>query len=176
MIEFRILPQRLQDPAHFDSLLDRTFGADRLAKTVYRLRDGVEDIEALRFVAVDADERLLASLRFWPILIETTPAILLGPLAVEPALQGRGIGKALVRHGLSEARRLGQRICVVVGGPEYYGPFGFVGAVAAGLVLPGPVEPERFQVLELEPGALEGLRGMIGPAPGASGRNLEAAG
>jgi predicted N-acetyltransferase YhbS len=176
MIEFRILPQRPQDPAHFDALLDRTFGTDRLGKTVYRLRDGIADLEALRFVAVDADERLLASLRFWPILIETTPTILLGPLAVEPALQGRGIGKALVRHGLSEARRLGHRICVVVGGPEYYGLFGFVSAVAAGLVLPGPVEPERFQVLELEHGALEGLRGMIGPAPGAAGRSLGAAG
>lgn len=166
MIDFEILPQRPQDPDHFDSLLDRTFGAGRLAKTVYRLRAGVADLADLRFVAVDPGGRLLASLRYWPILIEAAPAILLGPLAVEPVLQGRGMGKALVRQGLNQARRLGHRICVVVGEPEYYGPFGFTNAPAAGLVLPGPVDPRRFQVLELKPGALEGLRGTIGRAEG----------
>ncbi len=170
-MHFEILPQRPQDHEHFDSLLDRAFGADRLGKTVYRLRDGVEDLADLRFVAVDPDGVLLASLRFWPVLIEATPAILLGPLAVEPVLQGQGIGRALLRHGLDAARRLGHRICVVVGEPEYYAPYGFVNAAAAGLILPGPVDPRRFQVLEIEAGALEGLRGMVrraeatGPRP-----------
>ncbi len=158
---FEILPQRPQDYEHFDSLLDRTFGADRLAKTVYRLRDGIDDLSELRFVAVNGDGVLLASLRFWPVKIETAPAILLGPLAVEPRLQGQGIGRALVRHGLAAARRLQHRICIVVGEPEYYAPFGFANAAAAGLILPGPVDPRRFQVLEIEPGALEGLRGLI---------------
>ena len=161
---FEILPQRSQDHEHFESLLDRTFGPDRLGKTVYRLRDGVEDLPDLRFAAVDRDGILLASLRFWPIMIETAPAILLGPLAVEPALQGQGIGKALLRHGLAVARRLDHRICVVVGEPEYYSPYGFVNAAAAGLILPGPVDPRRFQVLEMEAGALENLRGLVRPA------------
>jgi len=167
---FQIRPQRPKDSEHFDSLLDRTFGTDRLSKTVYRLREGIADLADLRFVAVGPDGGLLASLRFWPIAIGTAPAILLGPLAVEPALQGRGIGRALVRHGLGEARRLGHRICVVVGEPEYYGPYGFVNAPAAGLALPGPVDPRRFQVLELEAGALNGLRGLIGRANPAGDR------
>jgi len=170
-MHFEILPQRPQDHQRFDSLLDRAFGPDRLGKTVYRLRDGVEELLDLRFVAVDRDGALLASLRFWPVMIETAPAILLGPLAVEPALQGQGIGKALLRHGLGATRRLHHRICIVVGEPEYYGPYGFVNAAAAGLILPGPVDPRRFQVLEIEAGALEGLRGMVrlaeatGPRP-----------
>ncbi len=173
MIDFQILPQRPHDPAHFDSLLERTFGDGRLKKTVYRLREGIGDLAELRFVAINGERHLLASLRFWPILIEGAPAILLGPLAVEPVLQGRGIGKALVRHGLNEARRLGHRICAVVGEPEYYGPFGFTSAVAAGLILPGPVDPRRFQVLELRPGALEGLRGVIGRAEGGPPLSLD---
>lgn len=158
---YAIMPQRPDDDRHFDGLLDRTFGSDRLAKTVYRLREGVQDLPDLRFVAVGPDGELLASIRYWPILIETAPAILLGPLAVEPRLQGRGMGKALVRHTLGEARRLGHEICVVVGEPEYYGPYGFTSAVAAGLVLPGPVDSHRFQVLELRPGALDGAGGLI---------------
>lgn len=167
-MDFQILPQRPQDAAHFEALLDRTFGTDRLAKTVYRLREGVAEIRELSFVAIDPGDRLLASLRFWPIAIGSAPAILLGPLAVEPALQGRGVGKALVQHGLDKARRLGHRICVVVGEPEYYEPYGFTSAVTAGLVLPGPVEPRRFQVLELRPGALEGVGGLIGRAGDAT--------
>ena len=158
---FEILPQRPRDHDDFDSLLDRAFGPDRLGKTVYRLRDGVEDLPDLRFVAVDSGGALLASLRFWPVVVETAPAILLGPLAVEPTLQGQGIGKALLRHGLAAARRHGHRICIVVGEPDYYGPYGFVNAAAAGLILPGPVDPRRFQVLEIEAGALEGVRGLI---------------
>ena len=168
MITFEIHPQG-PDHAHLlDDLLDRTFGPDRHDKTVYRLREGVEDLKDLAFVALAPEGELLASLRFWPIHIQGAPAILLGPLAVEPGLQGGGIGKSLVHHGLTEARRLNHRICVVVGAPGYYGPYGFVSAVASGLVLPGPVDPRRFQALELEPGALEGVRGTIGrvePAP-----------
>ena len=143
MITFEIQPQQPDHAALLDDLLDRTFGPDRQARTVYRLREGVADVAELAFVALDQDGGLLASLRFWPILVAGRPAILLGPLAVEPKLQGGGIGRSLVHHGLTEARRLGHRLCVVVGAPAYYGPYGFVSALAAGLVLPGPVEPQR---------------------------------
>jgi predicted N-acetyltransferase YhbS len=80
----------------------------------------------------------------------------------------------LVRHGLARAKRAGARICVVVGEPAYYAPFGFAGAAAAGLILPGPVEARRFQVLEITPGALDGVTGVIGKAEddGVPGRGL----
>ena len=158
---FDILPERPQDAFLIDPLLERTFGPERQARTVYRLREGIAPLPDLSFAAVDETGALLASLRFWPILIEATPAILLGPLAVEPLLQGRGLGRALLSHGLLEARRLGHRLCVVVGEPAYYEPYGFRPAVPAGLILPGPVEPRRFQVAELAAGALDGVSGLI---------------
>jgi predicted N-acetyltransferase YhbS len=161
---FKINHELLQDAALIEPLLDRTFGFERHHKTVYRLREGVAPIEKLSFVALAPDGGLLGSLRFWPIRIDTAPAILLGPLAVEPALQGAGIGRGLLRHGLTRAKRLGARICVVVGAPDYYAPFGFENAGGHGLILPGPVEPERFQVLEIVPGALQGVSGVIGRA------------
>jgi len=161
MLSFHIQPQGPQHAPEIDPLLDRTFGTDRMQRTVYRLREGIAPLADLAFVAVDDAGRLLASLRFWPIRIEDTPAILLGPLAVEPKMQGQGVGRALVRHGLNAARLEGHRLCVVVGEPEYYAPYGFVPATPAGLVLPGPVQPERFQALELTAGALEGVRGLI---------------
>ena len=172
-MNFQIVAQRPQDAALLDPLLDRTFGFDRHQKTVYRLREGVAPVEALSFVALASDGGLLGSLRFWPVVIDRAPALLLGPLAVEPALQGIGIGRGLVGHGLTEARRAGERLCVVVGEPSYYGPFGFTSASAAGLILPGPVEPHRFQVLELVPGALAGVSGLIRRAESVAGRRLE---
>lgn len=161
---YQIRPQRADDVPLIEPLLDRTFGPDRTARTVYRLREGLAPMPELCFAAVDGHDRMLGSLRFWPITTGDAPAILLGPLAVEPALQGRGIGRALVRHGLHEAGLRGHRICVVVGAPEYYRPFGFINARSRDLHLPGPVDPRRFQVAELEPGALEGISGQIGRA------------
>jgi predicted N-acetyltransferase YhbS len=163
-MSYRIDHASPEDAPRIEILLDRTFGYDRFAKTVYRLREGLPPLSELSFVARHDDGGLLASIQYWAIRIDGAPAILLGPLAVEPALQGQGYGKALVRHSLSEAKRLGHRLCVVVGAPDYYAPFGFVPAPAAGLVLPGPVEPRRFQVLELQADALDGVGGLIGRA------------
>ena len=176
-MQFEIFPERPDDAALLDPLLDRTFGFDRLDKTVYRLREGVEPIAGLSFSAAAPDGGLLAALRFWPVRIGAARAILLGPLAVEPVLQGMGIGRALVRHGLAAAKRLGERICLVVGEPEYYGPYGFVNAGAAGLILPGPVAAQRFQVLEIVPGALDGVSGLVGRAEDAgAGESLRSGG
>lgn len=169
MLQFQILPERPQDTPLVEPLLDRCFGPDRLTKTVYRLREGIHPVPELSSVAVEAeseaaaaDQSMLASIRFWPVLVETTPAILLGPLAVDPRLQGRGLGRALVRHGLDSARRLGHKLCIVVGEPSYYSPYGFIPASPMGLILPGPVDPPRFQVLEMAPGILDTTRGLIG--------------
>jgi len=50
---------------------------------------------------------------------------LLGPLAVAPDWQGRGLGTALVREGLARMESVGAwRVCVL-GDPGYYGRFGF---------------------------------------------------
>lgn len=165
-MSFDIIAERPQDASRIEILLERTFGPERKSKTVYRLRDGFEPVTALSFVALDPDKQLLGSIRYWPIVIgkTATPAILLGPLAVEPSLQGRGIGRALVRHSLAVAKRQRHRVCVVVGAPAYYGPYGFENAGARKLRLPGPVEPDRFQVFELRQGALKGVMGVIAPA------------
>ncbi len=163
---FPLLPQRPQDAAAIETLLDLSFGPDRHKKTTYRLRDGSTAVPRLSFVVREGDA-LLGSITFWPLVIgeNDVPAVLLGPLAVDPTRRGEGIGRALVRHGLYTATRLGHRICVLVGDKAYYEPFGFRNAAAAGLELPGWADPERFQVMELVPGALEGVRGMVGKPP-----------
>jgi len=63
----------------------------------------------------------------------------LGPLAVAPESQRRGIGSALMAEGLARLRRDGLAGAVLVGDPAYYLRFGF--AARKGLTLAG-VPPE----------------------------------
>lgn len=71
----------------------------------------------------------------------------LGPIAVAPERQGRGIGTALMRAALDALRGLGGSGCVLLGNPAYYGRFGF--AAHPGLALPG-VPPAYFQALSFD--------------------------
>jgi predicted N-acetyltransferase YhbS len=164
----KILVEQPQHAAPVEKLNDVAFGSDRYAKTVYRLRDGVAPDAALCFVALGEKGELLASLRFWPIAIgeKKTPAVLLGPLAVQPELRGLGYGKALMRHGIEQAGLQGHKLIVLVGDPEYYNPFGFTREQALTLKLPGPVEERRFLALGLTTDALKGVSGMIAKPPG----------
>ena len=161
----KITPETSQDDADIEQLLDIAFGADRRNKTVYRLRRGIEPIDALGTV-IREDGVLKGSLRFWPIVIGAArvPALLLGPVAVAPADRGKGYARALIWNGLEQAKKLGYRSVVLVGDEAYYGQFGFKRALAESLELPGPVDLDRFLACELEPGALAGVSGMIGKA------------
>lgn len=170
---FEIVPQSDEDFAAVEALLDVSFGPDRMKKTAYRLREGVAPVADLSFVA-KKDGAVVGTIRFWPIVIKTEtkpqqkiPALLLGPIAVEPSLKGQGIGIGLMRTGLAAARGLGAKIIVLVGDLDYYSRVGFSRAPAAGLRMPGPVDPDRLLALELEPGALTGVVGPIGRARGS---------
>ncbi len=160
----RIVRERRSDAAAIEGMVAAAFGPDRMQKTVYKLREGVRPIRDLCFVALDETGKLVASLRFWPIMInEQWPAVLLGPLAVAPELRGLGYGKALMWQGLARCRELGISRVILVGDPEYYNPFGFRRELALHLQLPGWVEDRRFLALETIAGAMIGVHGMIGP-------------
>jgi len=157
-----IVEQTEDHAAAIERLLDIAFGPDRQDKTVYRLREGVAPAPGLSFVIENADG-LAATLRFWPVALPNgAAALLLGPIAVRPDLAGKGYGKGLMRHGIAKARAAGWTAILLVGDEPYYGPLGFSRAAAEKLQLPGPVDPERFLAMELVPGALEGVAGMVG--------------
>jgi predicted N-acetyltransferase YhbS len=142
--------------------VDLGFGPGRFAKTAYRLREGVAADRRLSFVAEDADSGvLLGAVRFWPIIVGNRPALLLGPLAVEPKLRGRGIGIALMQRGIEEARNLGYESVILVGDEPYYAKVGFARLPPKRVRFPGPVDPNRILGLALKPNALVSLSGEI---------------
>ena len=144
-----------------EALLDDAFGDTRYRKTSQRLRDGRLPAEGLAFVATDG-RRVVGTARLWNVACGTgQPALLLGPVAVAADCRNRGIGAALVRRALRDARRLGHGAVILVGDAPYYSRFGFADDKAAGLKLPGPFERHRLLALELNPGALDGAGGLL---------------
>ncbi len=164
-LSYEILPERSGDHPHIENLLDEVFGLDRRTKTSYRLREGERPVPGLSFVAVGKGGDVLGAVSFWRLHIgdDGTPALLLGPLAVSPALQGKGIGRALMHHGLDLARAKGHALVVLVGDEPYYARVGFQRLPEGRLILPGPVDPARFLYLELQPGALDAAHGLVLP-------------
>lgn len=100
---------------------------------------------ALSLVAIESGE-LVGHVAFSRVTIDGTDLgwYGLGPVAVRPDRQGRGIGAALIRAGLEKLRTAGATGCVVLGEPAYYGRFGF--EVDSQLRLPD-VPSEYFQAL-----------------------------
>lgn len=145
------------DRPEIEQLLDTAFGTDRHNRTAYRLREGSQPVEALCFTVRRSDDHLCGSIEFWPIDIaddETSavlPALLLGPVAVDEACRGAGLGGLLIRKGLETARHLGHSLVILVGDPEYYSRFGFSNEFTGGWRLPGPVEQRRLMVWMAEP-------------------------
>ena len=152
---------RLEEPADapiIDALHADLFGPERFKRAAYVLRDGVPPDPRLSFVAT-LDGVLAASVRLTPITIGGRPALLLGPLVVDPTHKGRGAGRALVRMALDAARADGHRVVLLVGDLPYYGPLGFTFLGEDAITLPAWVDKRRVLVAGLVPGALEGLKG-----------------
>lgn len=77
------------------------------------------------------------------------PVLGLGPLSVDPAHQGCGVGAALVHAVLGAADALDEPLVALLGDPAYYGRFGFRPATEVGIVAPDPAWGDLFQVRTL---------------------------
>ena len=160
-----VSPETIADIPARDALLDRAMGPRWRKKSSEMLRKGRIPSEGLALVARDAFGAVVGTVRLWDIAagVDGRRALLLGPLAVEPALKSAGIGSALMREAVDEAARLGHTAIILVGDAPYYGRFGFSAEKTGTLAMPGPYEKHRLLALELVPGALDAAHGVIRP-------------
>ncbi|MEO9526276.1 N-acetyltransferase [Roseibium sp.] len=153
-------------PAHAgarEALLDLSFGEARLARTSERLREGLLPVFA--FVALDATGKLVGTVRLWSVADRSgCQSLLLGPLAVDPGCRGNRVGDRLMRHALNQATMHGHGSVILVGDLPYYARFGFAAGLLDKVVLPGPVDQDRFLGLELVRGHLAELNGVVAAA------------
>lgn len=85
----------------------------------------------------------------------------LGPMAVLPERQRSGIGSELVKTGLEELRQMGAPAVFVLGHAGFYPRFGFLPASHRSIHFSMDVPDEAFMLLELRPGALQGISGTV---------------
>jgi predicted N-acetyltransferase YhbS len=166
---FAIRGERASDVAAREALLDACFGANRATRTCQRLRDGRAPAEGLALSAV-RQGRLVGTVRLWHVSAGGKPALVLGPIAVDPSCRKLGIGAALMKQALAAAAARGHCAVILLGDAAYYARFGFTAAKTATLSLPGPFERERLLALELRDGALDGTCGLIVPTGAAVAR------
>jgi putative acetyltransferase len=100
-------------------------------------------------LVAEMDGRVIGHIAFSPVTISdgTRNWYGLGPVSVLPEYQRQGVGKALMREGLSRLKDLKGQGCCLVGHPEYYRKFGFKNM--PGLVHAG-VPQEVFLALSLD--------------------------
>ena len=168
MSQATLIPLDNVDPALIEALLDRAFEPERRQRTAYKLRDGVDWLPGLSFAAIDASEHLVGTIQCWPVALTDPegrrhPLILVGPVAVDPAAQGAGYGKALMSASLAALDPRAPLPQVMIGDPEYYGRFwGFTNEFTGGWKLPGPWERRRLLVRCENPAVLP-REGTLGP-------------
>lgn len=154
------MEQRDDAPA-IEALLLEAFPGGPEARLVDRLRG-----EARPYLGWIAERggQVVGHILFTPVRCESdlqARLLGLGPMAVAPAFQGRGIGTRLGHAGLAAAGDTGARAVVVLGHPGYYPRFGFRPAGEVGLRCAWEVPEEAFMVRPLNGDRLEGLAGLV---------------
>lgn len=176
MSEATLIPLSAVAPDMVEALLDRAFGEDRHARTAYRIRAGMEPLDALSFAALDEDEMLVGTIQCFPVALHEksrdeasrpVPLVMVGPVAVVPERQGEGFGIGLMTAMLEAERRMAADGApalaqVLIGDADYYGRWGFSAAATGGWRCPGPYEPERLLARGAALAAMP-AQGVLGP-------------
>lgn len=87
------------------------------------------------------------------------PVLNFGPLSVSPEYQRRGVGKALVRTMIENAKKLDYGAILFFGRPEYYPRFGFKEAAVYGIFDAEGYNYPAFMAMELKEGYLKNFHG-----------------
>lgn len=158
----RIRYETPEDTAGVRHVNEQAFGQKNEADIVDSLRRS--NTLELSLVAVELDQ-IVGHIAFSPVTVESETssfqALGLGPMAVLPSHQKRGIGSQLVERGINECEKAGHGIVFVLGYPEFYSRLGFCPSKQYGLRWEHDVPDDVFMVKEIRKGSLAGRTGTV---------------
>ncbi len=157
----RIRDESKKDTAAVRALNIEAFGTPSEANLVDALR---KQMGLLISLVAEQDEQILGHILFSPVSLSghTDLKIMgLGPMAVAPPHQRKGIGSQLVPTGLKKCKQLDYIAVVVLGHPDFYPRFGFVPSSHFDIDYEYDVPEEVFMAAELVPGSLRGKSGRV---------------
>ena len=143
--------ERPDDVAAIHAVNVAAFPTPQEAMLVDRLR---ADGDLILSLVAEQDGAIIGHVGFSRMGIDDAgmwhEAVALAPVAVRPAHQRKGIGKALIERGLQTLKERGEVMVFVLGNRDYYGRFGFDLAQAEpfACAYAGP----HFQLLRLSDG------------------------
>lgn len=163
--QFSITPYCQKYDKQVNQLLDAAFGVDRLQKSSYKLRQSCVKIDDLSQLIMHknqaGEDEILASIAYWQLDVAGQAALLLGPLAVNPIYQGKGLGKYLMDETLKMAQKManlhGWKFTILIGDLDYYQKSGFKRVQLGAIDYPQPTDPKRILYYEFEQGSLQKL-------------------
>lgn len=128
----------VNERAEVISLFKRVFAdsegeqeGNALAALVTELIDTTDASDLYGFVAKqdsknNENSKCVATIFFSRLITENDhAAFLLSPVAVDTSQQGKGLGQALIHHGLDSLKSLGVEFVVTYGDPAFYSKVGF---------------------------------------------------
>jgi putative acetyltransferase len=142
---------RAETPNDHDTIrqvVDEAFGDTSTSAIVDGIRASDRFVPDLSLVAVSEGQSLGHVISSYVDLVPGTRRVLqVGPLAVVPAHQRRGIGSALMHETIRVADDMGEPLLLIEGSPTYYGRFGFTRADEQGIEPPPEAHGPQFFML-----------------------------
>ena len=151
------------DPVVMD-LIERTFrnvvGSWHLS--IAEMRDSEFFIPELSLVAEMDDHRMVGHIYLIKVFINNVyPSLGLAHIAVAPEYQGLSIGSTMVEKAHQKAKELGYGSVVSLGCKRFLSKFGYQSVSDFGIHFPYGVVEDQCLIVELYPGALAEVRGMV---------------
>jgi len=142
---------RAETPADHDAiraLVDEACGDTITSKIVDGIRASDRFVPELSLVAMNKGQSLGHVISSYVDLVPGTRRVLqVGPLAVVPSHQRRGIGSAPMEETIRVAEQRGEPLLLIEGNPAYYERFGFTRADAQGIEPPPEAHGPQYFML-----------------------------
>lgn len=151
-MSLKVRPERPPEFEQVEELHRLAFGGPNEAQVVANVRRAAGHLPDFSLVGIldsPEGEVLAGHILFSHVGLEDDTGtvrrvLVLGPLAVHPDFQRRGVAGGLIRAGVQQAEARGEALIVVRGWDRIYGPFGFMPASAQGIVPPGDLPARSY--------------------------------